>query len=140
MKKNNKRLPRGIRNNNPLNIRRSQDKWQGLREVQNDPSFCQFKEMKWGVRAGAKILQTYQRKYGLKTLRQIINRFAPPTENDTSSYIISVSRRAKIHPDVEIDTTNRGVMNRLIEAMWYVENGQAGDPYAISQGLTLAGL
>lgn len=140
MKKNNKRLPRGIRNNNPLNIRRSQDKWQGLRAVQNDPAFCQFEEMKWGVRAGAKILQTYQRKYGLNTLRKIINRFAPPTENDTSSYIISVSRRAKIHPDVEIDTTNRGVMNRLIEAMWFVENGEPGETYAISQGLTLAGL
>ena len=29
-------LPRGIRNNNPLNIRRSKDQWQGLRAQQTD--------------------------------------------------------------------------------------------------------
>ena len=28
-------LPRGIRNNNPLNIRRGKDQWQGLRAQQN---------------------------------------------------------------------------------------------------------
>ena len=137
MKPTTNTTPRGVRNNNPLNIRRSPDKWQGLSDTQTDPAFFQFKEMKWGVRAGAKLLQNYQTKYQRHTLRQIIERFAPPLENNTSSYIRHVSVRAKIRPDVPIDTRDRELLFRLIEAMWYVENGQAGDPIAISRGLDL---
>ena len=36
-------LPRGIRNHNPLNIRRSKDQWKGMAEVQSDRAFVQFK-------------------------------------------------------------------------------------------------
>mgnify|MGYP003533551919 FL=1 len=42
---------RGIRNNNPLNIRLSADKWQGMREEQTDKAFVQFKSMAYGYRA-----------------------------------------------------------------------------------------
>ena len=51
MKKINNNIPRGIRNNNPLNIERSKSKWQGLAEHQRDPRFAQFKSMTWGIRA-----------------------------------------------------------------------------------------
>ena len=50
-------LPRGLRNNNPGNIRITKDKWQGLREKQEDKSFFQFTEMKWGYRALIRTLQ-----------------------------------------------------------------------------------
>ena len=43
-------IPRGIRNNNPLNIRRSKDKWKGMRAVQSDAQFCQFESLEWGWR------------------------------------------------------------------------------------------
>ena len=42
--------PRGIRNCNPLNIRRSKDQWKGLAERQQDAAFCQFKSLEYGLR------------------------------------------------------------------------------------------
>ena len=51
--------PRGIRNCNPLNIRISSEKWQGLRQKQTDKSFFQFESMAYGYRAAIKTMQTY---------------------------------------------------------------------------------
>lgn len=81
---------RGIRNNNPGNIRRG-ERWQGLAAEQPDPSFCTFVSMAYGCRALIKTLQTYVRKRGCKTVRQIIERWAPPTENNTESYVRHVA-------------------------------------------------
>ncbi len=67
-------IPRGIRNCNPLNIRRSKDQWQGLLPVQNDKSFYQFKAMEWGYRAAFRLLRTYRVKYHRTTIRTIIER------------------------------------------------------------------
>ena len=82
-------LPRGIRNNNPLNIRRGKDQWQGLRAQQTDASFCQFERLEYGWRAAF-------------YLRAIINKWAPPQENLTSTYIANVSRLTGIPPDEPI--------------------------------------
>ncbi len=56
MKKINNNIPRGIRNNNPLNIEHSQSKWQGMAVEQTDKRFVQFKSMTWGIRAAFKTL------------------------------------------------------------------------------------
>ena len=87
-------LPRGIRNNNPLNIRRTaKDQWQGLRAQQTDASFCQFESLDYGWRAAFYLLtRTYYHKYRLFTIRAIISKWAPPQENLTSTYIANVSR------------------------------------------------
>ena len=62
-------IARGIRNNNPLNIRRSKDKWQGLKPLQTDPQFCQFETMEHGWRAAFKLLtRTYYHDYRLYTI------------------------------------------------------------------------
>jgi hypothetical protein len=76
-------LPRGIRNNNPLNIRRTaKDQWKGLRAQQTDASFCQFESLDYGWRAAFYLLtRTYYHKYRLFTIRAIINKWAPPNEN-----------------------------------------------------------
>ena len=93
-------IPRGIRNNNPLNIRRSKDQWQGLRALQTDPSFCQFETLEYGWRAAFKLLtRTYYHTYRLFTIRAIINKWAPPNENKTEAYIKNVSRLTGIGPD-----------------------------------------
>ena len=93
-------LSRGIRNCNPLNIRRSKDQWQGLSEVQNDPSFCQFKTMEWGWRSAFYLLtRTYYHKYRLYTIRGIISKWAPASENNTEAYIQNVSKLTGILPD-----------------------------------------
>ena len=89
---------RGIRNNNPGNLRRS-DGWQGLAPVQDDPDFCTFSEMHWGCRALLNTLRTYVEKRGCSTIRQIISRWAPPTENNTSSYVLHVATACRRDPD-----------------------------------------
>ena len=96
-------LPRGIRNNNPPNIRRNKDQWKGLAEAQNDRAFCQFKSLEYGWRAAFYLLtRTYYHKYRLYTIRTIIRRWAPPGENNTEAYIANVSRLTGIDPDEPI--------------------------------------
>ena len=97
-------LPRGIRNNNPLNIRRTaKDQWKGLRAQQTDASFCQFERLEFGWRAAFYLLtRTYYHKYRLFTIRAIINKWAPPRENLTETYIQNVSRLTGIPPDEPI--------------------------------------
>ena len=87
-------MTRGQRNNNPLNIRHSADKWQGARVEQTDKSFVQFESMAYGYRAAWKVLDTYWTRFEKEripyTVRNIIARWAPPAENDTEAYIRAV--------------------------------------------------
>jgi hypothetical protein len=93
-------LPRGIRNNNPLNIRRGKDQWKGLRAQQQDAQFCQFETLEYGWRAAFYLLtRTYYHQYRLWTIRQIVSRWAPPNENNTRAYIDNVCRLTGIGAD-----------------------------------------
>ena len=124
--------PRGIRNNNPLNIRRSADKWQGLKTQQEDREFFQFSEMKWGWRAAFRLLcHTYYGKYKLRTIRAIITRWAPPKENDTQYYIRSVAERTGIGADRELGDpqTHPAQWMMIGIAMAIVECGTANQDY-----------
>lgn len=132
--------PRGLRNNNPLNIERTGDRWRGMSPEQRDPRFVQFVAPEWGVRAAIVILRNYQRRYHLHTLTEILHRYAPAVENHTKRYIERVSSRAGISPDTHLDLTDRELVSRLIEAMWLVECGVPGDRETIERGLDLAGL
>lgn len=67
---------RGIRNNNPGNIKHSADKWVGMSSVQDDPMFVKFVSPEYGIRALYKNLLTYRNKYGLNTIKGIIMRWA----------------------------------------------------------------
>jgi hypothetical protein len=133
---------RGIRNNNPLNIRRSKDKWQGLRTLQEDKEFFQFSEMKYGWRAAFVILcRTYYKKYGLKTISDIIYRWAPPKENNTAAYIRRVSDYISIGPDRELGdpATHPTQWMMLGIAMAVVECGTASQDYlSMLKGYSLA--
>lgn len=120
--------PRGIRNNNPLNIRHGSSQWQGMSPEQTDPEFVQFIAPEWGIRAAAVTLRTYRNKYGLNTLAQIIARWAPPTENNTEAYIRSVSSRSGIAPDQVVTDAD---LPALLEAMTKHENGI--QPYTLAQ-------
>ena len=86
------KIPRGIRNCNPGNIRVTKDKWQGLRTLQTDKEFFQFEEMKWGYRALIRTLQNYRKMHGCHTVADFIRRWAPSNENDTTAYILSVCK------------------------------------------------
>ena len=131
-------LLRGIRNNNPLNIRRGKDQWKGLRAQQTDASFFQFETLEYGWRAAFYLLtRTYYHKYRLYTIRMIINKWAPPNENQTSKYIENVCRLTGIGPDDPIgipsDQPERWMM--VGRAMAIQECGMEGlDDFAMLRG------
>jgi hypothetical protein len=114
---------RGLRNCNPGNIRHDCTKWQG-EVAAKDKAFKTFGSMAYGYRAMFVVLNTYQKKYGLRTIRQMIERWAPPVENDTDSYIATVSRLSNIGADAAVTSTNRDVMIPIVAAMSRVENGK----------------
>lgn len=116
-------LPRGLRNFNPGNIRRSRTLWQGEAAEQTDSAFVTFQAPEWGLRAIAKILLTYQRN-GLDTVAKMIGRWAPANENDTGAYVASVAQFVGVDPDAPIDLTNPGLMASMIKAIVRHENGQ----------------
>lgn len=116
------KVPLGIRNNNPGNIRKSKERWKGLSKEQTDPRFFIFERPEWGIRAMMVILRNYQRKYGLKTVTSIISRWAPPTENDTKAYIKRVAGDLKISPTKEIDLRDNGLLIDLVKSIIRHEN------------------
>ena len=114
--------PRGLRNNNPLNIRLSKDRWQGQRPPSTSPegekAFCVFESMAYGWRAAFVILcKTYYGKYKLKTIRAIITRWAPPKENNTEAYIRRVTDRIGIGPDRELGSPQEHPAQWMMIAM-----------------------
>ena len=114
------KVSRGIRNNNPLNIRHAkQNRWRGLRKEQTDKSFCQFTEMKWGLRAAIRLMENYIRR-GAQTPRQIISRWAPPSENNTSGYITQACQRAGLDPDFPV--LFWADSKKLLRAMCWIES------------------
>ena len=139
---------RGIRNNNPLNIRLSSDKWQGQvlpQRGSGEGAFCQFETMAYGWRAAYMLLHTYMSKYKLTTIRKIIYRWAPPNENNTAAYTNHVSYLAVLDPNQEIEFSNKFTMLQIGRAMCQVENGLQYDPInkkewldALNQGYEMA--
>lgn len=114
---------RGLRNNNPGNIRRSADKWKGLREKQTDEAFFQFESSLWGIRAMARLLQNYQRLHGINSVFGIIDRWAPSNENDTMSYVKSVAQRMGVTELQYLDLQNVNTLRDLVKAVIHHENG-----------------
>lgn len=115
--------PRGIRNNNPGNIRYNGIAWQGLAVPPSDGAFCRFVSTKYGIRALSIIIKTYKKKYNLNTIKQIISRWAPTNENDTNSYVMDVSKALKVAPTDNIDVFDNFVMLNLCRAIIRHENG-----------------
>ena len=146
-----KTLPRGLRNNNPLNIRHSASRWQGARVEQTDKTFVQFISMTMGYRAAWRILETYHKRFEAKRLpftpRNIIYRWAPPEENDSEAYLRTVCRLANLagnapllRPSRAHDRMDREKLINLLAAMTCVENGismKDVDRVAIERGLLL---
>ena len=117
------KIPRGLRNCNPGNIRVTKDKWQGLRTLQTDKEFFQFEEMKWGYRALIRTLQNYRKKHGCNTVADFIRRWAPSNENDTTAYILSVCKYLGIPSVFVPDVDDRETMCALAAAISKHENG-----------------
>ena len=127
-------IARGIRNNNPLNIRHSNDKWRGQLAYQSDPEFVQFMDFEHGFRAAGRILKTYKTKYGLESVSDVISRWAPPNENDTDNYIAYVS---DYMDKPEFEELSEGEWPKLLQAMAIMETGQTFEMTTIQNGLNL---
>lgn len=131
-------MSRGLDNRNPGNIRRSRVRYRGEVRPSRDPEFKQFESVAWGYRAMFVLLDAYRRRYGLNTVRGMISRYAPPSENDTARYVRTVCEMTGIGPDERIDTRDRAAMVPLVAAMSYVENGVAAVRADVEHGFDLA--
>ena len=132
------KISRGLRNNNPLNIRRNNTQWKGLSPVQQDKEFFSFADSSWGYRAAFITLRNYYRMHGLKTLHQWITRWAPPVENDTDAYVRFVSLKTGIDADAELDVDDPVCMQKIVAAMSHMENGKAALLADVKKGWELS--
>lgn len=117
--------PRGLRNNNPGNIRQNSIRYSGEVQPSKDAAFKQFQSMAYGYRAMFVVLHTYARKYGIDTIERMIARYAPATENHTQAYIDAVSEESGVSATSHLTSTNADVMIPIVAAMSRVENGEA---------------
>lgn len=132
-----KKAPRGIRNNNPLNIRIG-NVWLG--EVMNptDKAFEQFISMEYGIRAAYIILRRYIRRYGKDTVAEIVSTWAPSSENNTEAYINTVCRLSNLTRDEKLRFEDKEKMVALVDAMIQVECGQRVPENKIKKGYEMA--
>lgn len=129
--------PRGIRNNNPLNIRIG-NAWLGEVPIPTDNEFEQFTSLRWGLRAGFLLLKRYINRYHLNSIRLIVSRWAPLSENNTEAYIKRVSTLTGFDADEVIVFDSKMQMCALVEAMCLVECGCTVDCNEIREGYELA--
>lgn len=118
-------LPRGYRNNNPLNVRKNAaNAWKGKVVPGSDPAFEQFITMAYGYRCALYLLRKYIGQ-GHNTIRKIVTKWAPPSENNTSGYVSNVTTRTGIGADTVIDRNDQQKLCKIAWAMAWVENGYA---------------
>lgn len=130
-------LPRGLRNCNPGNIRLGMIIWVGEIRPSQDKEFCQFTSMAYGYRALLRLLQNYRRIYGLNTVKEMIERWAPSSENNTNAYILSVCQELQVPSTYIIDVYDRDSLCALAAAISKHENGVDADMADIYKGWSL---
>ena len=121
-------MSRGLANCNPGNIRQSKVRYKGEVRPSRDPAFKQFESLAWGYRAIFVLLHTYRVRHGLRSIREMISRWAPPSENRTEAYIRAVEA---------LETLDPATMVPVAAAISRVENGSAADPDEIRRGWEL---
>ena len=128
------KLPRGIRNKNPGNIKLGTD-WDGLAAEQTDPTFCIFDEAVMGIRALMRILLTYRFTHKKTNVDSIISRWAPPSENNTEKYIEFVCKKLDVKQLDDLDNSIEHYLP-LVKAIIQMENGmQPYDDELIVEGM-----
>lgn len=118
-------MTRGIDCKNPMNIMMSDKAWQGEVRPTTDPEgrLCTFDCMEDGIRAGVKTLLTYYRVHGLKTVHQILSRYAPSSENNTEAYADDVCERIGAQPDETLNMEDKSETTLIVKALIHHEQG-----------------
>lgn len=130
-------MARGLDNRNPGNIRQSKVRYRGEVRPSRDPAFKEFESLAWGYRAIFVLLDTYRIRYGLDTLRGMISRWAPPSENHTDAYIRAVAADTGLDSDERLDTRDARTMIPVAAAISRVENGTPADMRQVAEGWRL---
>lgn len=125
--------PVGVRLSNPLNIKRTSINWAGKSAVQAHAVFETFDSPHYGIRAAARNLLTYYRRDRLNTIQEIVNKWAPPDDdNNTAAYIDHVAKQMDVQPDTELNLEDPEVLGALVLAMMAME---VGPGWAANYGL-----
>lgn len=125
---------RGLRNNNPCNLKSSKNtKWDG--QIGSDGKFIIFESPEYGIRACAKNLKNYQHNNGLDTLRSMVYRMGPPHENDTKKYVRNLSNIVGVSPDEKINVLKH--LPEIIKGIIFLENGKMPYPEKMFIGYTI---
>ena len=120
-----KQLPRGLRNNNPLNIRISGTPWQGKVSPNTDGAFEQFTCLEFGVRAALVNIRTYIKRDRINTVQAIISRWAPGSDgNNVKAYVEVVCNHSGLTATERLQYNDKNKLCRLVWAMAFVECGQ----------------
>lgn len=127
---------RGLKNNNPLNIRKSKEVFQGEKVPSTDPAFKQFVSMSYGYRAAFIILGTYISQ-GHNTIDKIVSKWAPPSENQTQQYILNVERRSGVNRNTLLFCNSGNEMIKIVAAMSFSENGVPAGMQDVLAGFSL---
>lgn len=137
--------PKGIRNNNPTNLEHTpKNPWQGLDKPPSDGRFCRFTDMAFGIRAAALNLIAYQDRHGLDTIRELVTRWAPHSENNVEAYVQTVCKvsgflerqRLDLHDYADIKPVLKGMIRQEVGA----EGAKAVTDAQIDEGLRRAGI
>ena len=129
---------RGIRNNNPLNIRHGKSRWVGMRKVQTDKAFVQFTERRYGYRAAFVLLRNYIGR-GVNTIGKIIARWAPPGDgNNTQAYIEYVSSTTGIDASLELAFEDKAKLVEIVRSMAHMESGIVEDYDVLSSAYDIS--
>jgi hypothetical protein len=117
---------RGLRNNNPGNLIRTSQAWQGKIPFpqSKDAKFEQFTELKFGLRAMLKDL-IHDINKGKNTVNALISEYAPSVENDTKAYILKVCKTLGVKPTDKLTTVNSSFLIMLVRAICKVELGSS---------------
>lgn len=121
--------PRGIRNNNPGNIRYGDFAYKMGATGRDSGGFAIFPTMAAGTAAENALLQKYLAR-GDDTVRKIISKYAPDSENDTNGYIAQVAKKLGVGPDQKLSSAH---LSEVAKAIYAQENGaRFADPMAFA--------
>lgn len=132
--------PIGIRQHNPGNLRLGKDRWQGALPAEPGDVFVRFQAPQFGIRAMGRTLLTYDKR-GANTVRAIITRWAPASENDLAAYIADVAGRMGADPDDYLDVDDYATAKGLVDAIIAHENtNYKYRDQIVADGLRMAGI
>lgn len=132
---------RGIRNNNPCNIRKTSERWVGQVGSYNggvDKEFCQFDTMVHGLRATFKLLLNYRKKYNINTIFHIVHKWAPEKDgNNEKAYVAFLESHTGLDRWIPLVDDE---LKTVVEGMCMMESSYKPSPEELDEAWRLARL